>query len=118
MKAIILGMALIASSALVSGQAQAACTHNAFRLGYDAAELACMEIVNGYAPAFHAPERERTCSYDQVIVCKNAMAQYRREHHGCDHLIDHNTTVYDADGHPIGNARDIWFRWMSTTCNM
>lgn len=112
------------------------CTHNSFRMGWDAAKQACDDIitgwipmpvergVHGYAPgiSMHAPipEPEVTCSLTQVVKCKNAMAQYLRSDEGqaCGSLIRENARLSARASGSADQAYSIWRGYVTTTCNM
>ena len=105
--------------------ARADCTHNAFALGRDAAKQACDDIAGRHypGPIYEAPiyeegaTPERTCTLEQEIDCKNAMAQYTREHPKCGSLIRRNVPLYDlATGEPRGRAEQTWRTYMARTC--
>ncbi|MDC0742150.1 hypothetical protein [Polyangium mundeleinium] len=124
--------ALLIAGLFTSAAADAACTSNPFRMGWDAAKQACEDIAQGYTPMpwgyrrsasgdfIPIPEPERTCSWQDVVECKNAAAQYLRrfQNHGCARLIRRNERLTSSRGTPIGTAQGVWRTYVNTTCNM
>ncbi|MDI1448685.1 hypothetical protein [Polyangium sp. 6x1] len=126
------GAALLIAGLFTSAVADAACTTNPFKMGWDAANQACEDIAQGYTPmpwGYHRdshgtliplPEPERTCTWQQVVECKNAAAQYLRrfQNHGCARLIRRNARLTSAIGTPTGTAQQVWRTYVNTTCNL
>ncbi|MDI1478327.1 hypothetical protein [Polyangium sp. y55x31] len=124
--------ALLIAGLFTSAAADAACTRNPFQMGWDAANQACQDIAQGYTPmpwghrrGMHGefiplPEPERTCTWQDVVECKNAAAQYLRrfQNHGCARLIRRNAQLTSALGRPIGSAQQVWRTYVNTTCNL
>ncbi|MRG97713.1 hypothetical protein [Polyangium spumosum] len=118
--------AALLSGLLTSGTASAYCTNNAFQMGWDAANQACTDIAQGYLPMptdrgyrrHMGAEPEQTCTWQQVVECKNAMAQYLRRFRTCSNLIRRNIRVTNASGRTIGRAQDVWRTYVNTTCNL
>ncbi|MDI1429914.1 hypothetical protein [Polyangium sorediatum] len=132
MKSIWMGAALLIAGLFTSAAADAACTSNPFRMGWDAANQACEDIAQGYTPMpwghrrlssgeiVPIPEPERTCSWQAVVECKNAGAQYLRrfQNHRCAQLIRRDVRLTSSRGTPIGTAQQVWRTYLNTTCNM
>src|SRR5262249_32962514 len=120
MKNVIASTAVVIASVLVSVGVRADCTRNPFALGWDAARQACDDIASGFLP--RAPRGregaspERPCSSNDVIRCKNAMAQFLRDRQGreCARLIDRDVPVENAPGNTAGQ---VWRNYVMTTCN-
>ena len=122
MKTILANATLLVSGLLVSTVAHADCTSNPFQMGYDAARQACDDIAQMYVPVYQAPAGptpETTCSLEDVVQCKNAMAQFLRVHPACGNLIAQNVPLTDpSTGASRGNAASIWRAYVTTTCNL
>jgi hypothetical protein len=128
MKTMMASATILITGLLASSSADADCTSNPFKMGWDAASEACTDIANGWVPGPPMGERyaepaespERTCSAQDVIRCKNAMAQYLRSHHGsgCANLIKRNVSLSGPSGGTGNRARDTWRNYVTTTCNM
>lgn len=124
MKITMTAIAMIFGILTTAAIAEAECTRNPFQMGWDAAKFACDDISSNYVPlpyssrtiAGHATP-ERTCSVEDVVRCKNAMAQYLRRHHACSSLIRRDVRLYDAYGNSTGTAQDVWRTYVLTTCN-
>lgn len=127
MKNVIASTGMLFASLLVSATVSADCTHDPFRLGWDAARQACDDIASGYVPYrsyydaskgsyLSLPTPERSCSPSDVIQCKNAMAQYLRGEEGslCGSLIERNEPIESGPGK---TARQVWRSYVLVTCN-
>ncbi|MBU2712330.1 MULTISPECIES: hypothetical protein [Zooshikella] len=106
-------------SAIVSLPASAECTRDAWKMGWTGAQFTCNELVNGWAA--RQPTRPRSCSFQDVVDCKRAMASYLEETHEgyvCKGLIDQKAPIYDDNGNFIGTADRLWIQTQKHICNM
>jgi hypothetical protein len=120
MKSHLAVVALLAGGLLVTTHSRADCTWDPAAMGRDAAVMACLDIVNGWVPrAFASSSLETSCSTNDVIDCKNAMALYlRRENQACRDLINRNVPLVDSRGNFMGTAFSTWASYVTRTCNL
>lgn len=127
MKSIIANATILGAGLLVSVVASADCTRDPFRLGWDSADLACNDIARGWIPGPSArgergegPTPETVCTTNDIVRCKQAMAQYLRDPRGsgCASLIRRNVRLRSPFSETeTETASQVWARWVDLSCN-